>query len=90
MGHLASIEDRRDAYRVLVGRPEGKGPLGRPRYRRVANASKASKLVKRQISWARYRHKKFNILGGKTEVKSRIVSCRMEVITVRFICQHML
>jgi hypothetical protein len=23
--------DSRDAYRVLVGRPEGKRPLGRPR-----------------------------------------------------------
>jgi hypothetical protein len=22
--------DKRGAYRVLVGRPEGKGPLGRP------------------------------------------------------------
>jgi hypothetical protein len=25
--------DRRDAYRVLVGRPEGKGSLGRPKLR---------------------------------------------------------
>jgi hypothetical protein len=25
--------DRRDVYRVLVGKPEGKGPLGRPRCR---------------------------------------------------------
>jgi len=25
------IGERRDAYRVLVGRPEGKRPLGRPR-----------------------------------------------------------
>ena len=25
--------ERRVAYRVLVGRPEGKSPLGRPRYR---------------------------------------------------------
>jgi len=25
--------ERRDAYRVLVGKPEGKRPLGRPRFR---------------------------------------------------------
>jgi hypothetical protein len=23
----------RNAYRILVGKPEGKGPLGRPRYK---------------------------------------------------------
>jgi hypothetical protein len=32
-GHMARMGDRRGAYRVLVGRPEGKGPLGRPRRR---------------------------------------------------------
>jgi hypothetical protein len=28
------MEERRGAYRVLVGRPEGKRPPGRPRRRR--------------------------------------------------------
>jgi hypothetical protein len=32
-GHGARIADRRGAYRVLVGRPEGKRPLGIPRRR---------------------------------------------------------
>jgi hypothetical protein len=32
-GHLAHMGDRRGVYRVLVGKPEGKRPLGRPRYR---------------------------------------------------------
>ena len=32
-GHVACIRERRCAYRVLVGRPEGKRPLGRPRPR---------------------------------------------------------
>ena len=32
-GHVARIEERRGAYRVLVGKPEGKEPLGRPRRR---------------------------------------------------------
>ncbi|KAJ4446083.1 hypothetical protein ANN_12775 [Periplaneta americana] len=32
-GHVARMGESRNAYRVLVGRPEGKGPLGRPRRR---------------------------------------------------------
>jgi hypothetical protein len=28
---------KRNAYRLLVGKPEGKRPLGRSRYRRVDN-----------------------------------------------------
>jgi hypothetical protein len=29
--------EKRNAYRLLVGKPEGKRPLGRPRRRRVDN-----------------------------------------------------
>ena len=29
-GHVAHMRDRRGVYRVLVGKPEGKRPLGRP------------------------------------------------------------
>ncbi|KAJ4435688.1 hypothetical protein ANN_18304 [Periplaneta americana] len=32
-GHVAIMGESRNAYRVLVGRPEGKRPLGRPRRR---------------------------------------------------------
>jgi len=32
-GHMACIGEGRSVYRVLVGRPEGKRPLGRRRYR---------------------------------------------------------
>jgi len=32
-GHVARIWERRGAYRAVVGRPEGKGPLGRPGFR---------------------------------------------------------
>jgi hypothetical protein len=31
--HVARVEDGRGAYWVLMGRPEGKRPLGTPRYR---------------------------------------------------------
>jgi len=32
-GHVARMVERRSVYRVLVGKPEGKRPLGRPRRR---------------------------------------------------------
>jgi hypothetical protein len=31
--HVARIGDRKDAFSILVGRPEGKRPLGRPKRR---------------------------------------------------------
>ena len=32
-GHIARIEEGRDVHKVLVGKPEGKRPLERPRRR---------------------------------------------------------
>jgi hypothetical protein len=32
-GHIADMGERRGIYRVLVGKPEGEIPLGRPRHR---------------------------------------------------------
>ena len=37
VGHVARMGEERGAYRVLVGKPEGKRPLGRPRCRWVDN-----------------------------------------------------
>jgi hypothetical protein len=45
-GHVARME-KRNAYRILVGEPEGKRPLGRPRRRLVNNM----KLDFREIGW---------------------------------------
>jgi hypothetical protein len=36
-GHVARIGEKRNAYRILVGKSEGKRPLGRPRRRWVNN-----------------------------------------------------
>ena len=36
-GHVARMDEERGAYRVLVWKPEGKRPLGRPRRRWVDN-----------------------------------------------------
>jgi hypothetical protein len=39
-GHVARMGAKRNACRTLVGKPEGKSPLGRPRHRRVDNIDK--------------------------------------------------
>jgi hypothetical protein len=36
-GHVARMGEKKNAYRILVGKPEGKRPLGRPRRRLVDN-----------------------------------------------------
>jgi hypothetical protein len=39
--------EKRNAYRILAGKPEGKRPLGRPRCRWVDNI----KIDLREIAW---------------------------------------
>jgi hypothetical protein len=36
-GHVARVVEKRNAYSLLVGKPEGRRPLGRPRHRLVDN-----------------------------------------------------
>jgi hypothetical protein len=36
-GHVAQMGEKRNAYRLLVGKPEGKRPIGRPRRRWLDN-----------------------------------------------------
>jgi hypothetical protein len=36
-GNVARMREKRNAYRILVGKPEGKGPVGRPRRKWVVN-----------------------------------------------------
>jgi hypothetical protein len=48
MGKACSTHGaKRNAYSVLVGKPEGKGPLGRPRYRWEDNI----KMNPREMRW---------------------------------------
>jgi hypothetical protein len=46
-GHVARMGDKWNAYRILMGKPEGKRPLGRPRHRLVRNI----KIDLREIGW---------------------------------------
>jgi hypothetical protein len=36
-GHVVRMWEMRNSYRILVGKPEGKRPLGRPRRRWLGN-----------------------------------------------------
>jgi hypothetical protein len=36
-GHVARMGEKRNAYTILMGKPEGTRPLGRPRHRWVHN-----------------------------------------------------
>jgi hypothetical protein len=36
-GHVARMGKKRNVYRLLVGKPEGKKPIGRSRRRRIDN-----------------------------------------------------
>ena len=45
--HVARVGDRRGVYRVLVGKPEGKRPLGRPRSRWEDNI----KVDLQEVGW---------------------------------------
>jgi hypothetical protein len=47
VGHVARIGEKRKANRTLVGNPEGKKPLERPRCRWVDNI----KMILRDIGW---------------------------------------
>ena len=44
-GYVARMEQSRNAYRVLVGEPEGKRSLGRPRRRWEDNIKMDSRVV---------------------------------------------
>jgi hypothetical protein len=48
-GHVAHMGESRGAYRVLVGKPEGRRPLGRPKFRWEDNI----KMDFREVEWGR-------------------------------------
>ena len=47
MGHVAHMGERRGVYRLLVGKPEGKRPLERPRCRWEDNI----KMDLQEVGW---------------------------------------
>jgi hypothetical protein len=47
VGHVAPIGKRRDAHRVLMRKPEGKGPFGKSRHRWEDNI----KMHLQEVGW---------------------------------------
>jgi hypothetical protein len=52
-GYVAVMEEGRGVYMVLVGKPEGKRPLGRPRCRWESNIKMDIQEVGCGLSWLR-------------------------------------
>jgi hypothetical protein len=50
-GHVARMGEKRGAYRILVGRHEGRRPLGRPRRRWENNIKMDFQKVGGGMSW---------------------------------------
>jgi hypothetical protein len=51
-GHVACMGDMRNAYEILVGKPEEKRPLGRPRHRWEDNIRKDLKDIRwENVDW---------------------------------------
>jgi hypothetical protein len=46
-GHVARMGEIRNAYRILVGKPEGKKPIGKPSHRWENNI----KLDRTEVRW---------------------------------------
>jgi hypothetical protein len=46
-GHVARMGNKRNAYRLLVGKPEGKQPLSRPKHKCMDNI----KIDLGEIGW---------------------------------------
>jgi hypothetical protein len=51
-GHEARMGEKRNAYRILMGKTDGKRPLGRPRLRWVDNI-KMDRMVWIGFTWLR-------------------------------------
>jgi hypothetical protein len=60
-GHVARIGDKRKVYRLLVGKPEGKRPLGRPRRRWIDNIKMdLSEIVLSVVDWIGLAQDRYN------------------------------
>jgi len=47
VGNVAGMREKRNAYNILVGKPDGKRPLGRPKRAREDNI----RMDLRKIRW---------------------------------------
>jgi hypothetical protein len=50
-GHVALMGEKRNSYRILVGKPEGNRPLGRPRHRWEGNITMNLRVGWDGVNW---------------------------------------
>jgi hypothetical protein len=51
VGHVVHMGEIRNAYKILVGKPEGKKSLARPRHRWEDNFKMDLKLICEGLNW---------------------------------------
>jgi hypothetical protein len=95
-GHVAWMGEKRNAYRLLVGKPEGKRPLGRPRHRWVDNIRMDLGVVctglvwlrietSRELSWMRYWTFWFHKILGNYRVASQLVASQVVLSSIELV-----
>jgi hypothetical protein len=63
-GHVARMGEGRNVYRVSVGNPEGKRPLGRPRRRREDGIKMDVREIGWGGGWSGFTWLRIGIVGG--------------------------
>ena len=71
-GHVARMGGEREVYRVLVGKSEGKRPLGRPKRRWVDN-------IRMDLQWVRCGYMDWNGLAQDRDRWRTFVSAVMNL-----------
>jgi len=90
-GHVARMGEERGVYRVLVGKPEERRPMGRPRRRWVDNI-RMNVGIWTGLSWARIQCKLrrgvYKVLLGKPEGKRPLRRPRRRWVDIRMDLQE--
>ncbi|KAJ4448897.1 hypothetical protein ANN_00289 [Periplaneta americana] len=95
-GHVARMGESRNAYRVLVGRPEGKRPLGRPRRRWEDNIKMDLRevgyddrdwinLAQDRDQWRAYVRAAVNLRINENKTKTMVVGRQMKKENLRIL-----
>jgi hypothetical protein len=50
-GHVEQMEEKRNACRFLIGKPEGSRPLGRPRHKQMENVKAETRERENGVVW---------------------------------------
>jgi hypothetical protein len=78
VGHVARMGEKRIAYRILVGKPESKRPLGRPRHRWADNIKmELSEIGCDGMDWidlAQYSYKWISLVNTVMNLQGKFLS----------------